>query len=116
MTKIEPQRVSGRDSLHDHRQRHRAHLDSEMEMISHQAIGDDVRSCRVLNSMHGIEKVSPVAIVGEYLPPVHAARHRMINGAGEVDSWISSHSYYTIDHAGKLHAAILQIAVGLTLW
>ncbi len=68
-----------------------------MEVIAHKAESVNSRAGFELYSLKGPQKFPAVQVVDKDRLSVHAPGHHMIDGAGIMYSWSSTHTYHTID-------------------
>ena len=68
-----------------------------MEMIPHEAVGDDLNAKLPGIPAHLIQESIPVAIINENKASFDAARHDVIHRARVMNPMFSWHTYHTIE-------------------
>ena len=96
MLQIVRKRVAGEYSLHQARERNVSYFNSEMEVIAHQAIRQQLRARLLFDSLENEQESFAISVVRKYCTSVDAAGHHMIDRAGIMYSRQSSHTYLTV--------------------
>ena len=78
--------------MHDRCKLHSVDLYREMEVVSHETIGEYVRIRLPFNAIKCAQEGAPILGIDEDVSSVDASGHHMIDRAGIMYSWSSSHT------------------------
>src|SRR4029450_12509977 len=88
---VKSPRVSGQQRLQHPRRRSLLHFQEQMEVVRHQNVGIEVKRVTRSPPRQSVEKGFVVAVLKEYLAPVVASGHHVIEQSLCMDSGMPGH-------------------------